>query len=456
MAVAAAILLSGGALSVSTAAPAQAATQMVTANTKPSAVAERIVAEINNYRAQAGLPPYKLAPKVSSISQRWAETSASEGSLTINPDACDELTVIGAEGTAEFMDSGAAYTEVVKRWMSYSQMKNHLLWHYTHIGIGYAVDAAGEPYYTVDFGYFDTATAPSMVEMPKNVISPTGFTSSWTPKTGEKVTDYIVQVWRADGSLLSTKTSSSPKAAFTGLTPNTAYTVGVTARAIDGAGLEYRSPVQKYTVSTLKDTPVSAPNAPTNLKVVSTTSSDIALSWVAPTGVVGSLSGYTVTLKKSGQPNLVFKTTTPSIKIANGLTEATSYAVEVAANVNSADGTKSVTTPAAKVAAKTTLSLASTVKVAAPTSVVTTSSQSKVTATWKAPTVTGKVTSYTVTLKQGTTVIKTYTTTSLKASFSGLKANTSYKVEVKANAISSNGKNKATSSTAWSSTRTLK
>lgn len=80
-----------------------------------------------------------------------------------------------------------------------------------------------------------------------------------------------------------------------------------------------------------------------------------------------------------------------------------------------------------------------------------------VTATWKAPLDSvGTVKDYTVVLKSGGKVKKVFTTANTSVKFSGLNDDTAYVVEVRANAVSGNGKVKASSTPIVVETRTSK
>jgi hypothetical protein len=78
-----------------------------------------------------------------------------------------------------------------------------------------------------------------------------------------------------------------------------------------------------------------------------------------------------------------------------------------------------------------------------PASLTVSTSARTVSASWKRPSVTGKLGNYTVTLKQGSRTVKTINTSSTKASFPKLTEGTTYRLYVKAHAVSADGKNKA-------------
>ena len=244
---------------------------------------------------------------------------------------------------------------------------------------------------------------------------------------------------------------------FTGLKDNTSYTVEVAAQAVSPDSTKTAVSTVAKTSATTLPVPgdLSAPNAPTGLAVSSVFHNTAALTWAAPTGIIGgTIKDYIVTIAQAGQPDRILKTVSPTINVTD-LTENTAYTVTVAANVT--DGQNTVTTPAASVSF-TTAYAPSTVKVAAPTGFrYSTVAYNYLTAGWAAPTGTvGKVVSYTVVLKLGTTVKGTYTTTATSYRFNGLASNTRYTVEVKANAVSADGLNKATSTAVVGSATTAK
>lgn len=552
--VAATILLSSGGFGVamSTATIAHAAT--VQDSARESAV-KQTLKDTNAFRASLGLSPLRQAPSIDSVAQKWAETLAAEQSLYHNPNYLDGYPS-GWYMAGENVAYGYSSTDVVNAWINSPGHRANMLNPYTHIGIGYAVGANGHAYYVQNFGGYDDVSLPTAVTGLKTTARTTDFTSTWTAQAGVK--DYIIKVRRADGSLLTTRTSTTPKATFTGLSPNTTYSVEITTRAVDKALVELRSPVKKFNVTTLDTAapaPVAAPNAPTGLKASTVTDNAAVLSWVAPTGVVGDITGYTVTVKQTGKTDLTFKTATPTYNLT-GLSQNTSYTVQVTATVVGKDKINTVVSPVASATVKTPYSptyvkvegprpnistvtsdsltivwntpnvvgtltgykvtvkegttiiktmyvssatksatiaglkestaytltvqaratameggakhtntsapivqktspAASTVKVSAPASLKAVSGKTSITATWTAPAVTGKLTSYTVTLKQGMTVVKKYYTSSTKATFSNLTANTDYKVEVRANAASANGLHKDSSSLSSITIKTL-
>ncbi|GGJ74725.1 fibronectin type III domain-containing protein [Glutamicibacter ardleyensis] len=93
----------------------------------------------------------------------------------------------------------------------------------------------------------------------------------------------------------------------------------------------------------------------------------------------------------------------------------------------------------------TALSAASTVKAGKPIALKATSAATSLNVSWKRPALTGYLKNYTVQLKQGTKTLKSYTTASPSKTITGLKRNTAYTVQVRANPKSTNGKYLASS-----------
>lgn len=214
------------------------------------------------------------------------------------------------------------------------------------------------------------------------------------------------------------------------------------------------APAAKDPASTVK---VSVPKS---LKASATTSS-VTASWGKP-AVTGKLTGYTVTLKQ-GSKTVKTYTTTRTSQSFTKLKDNTSYKVYVKANAVSADGKDGKSSSTVSKAVKTVS--ASVVKVAKPGSVKTSAGTNTVAFSWKKPAVTGKITGYTVTLKKGSKTVtltrgskkmKSYTTIRTKVTFTNLKPNTTYRVYVKANAKSINGKHRKSSSTVAKTVKTMK
>jgi hypothetical protein len=296
-----------------------------------------------------------------------------------------------------------------------------------------------------------TPYSPSTVK----VSAPTGLkvsaathdtlTATWIAPTGSvgKITDYTV-ILKQGATVKGTYTTAVPSYNFVGLDANTTYTVEVRANAVAADGITEASSVAAVTSGLTAKSPIVKVAAP--VVTVSGVGADrMTVSWTKPL-VTGTITGYRVTVKQGTvvkqMHNLTAVTTTKQLLL---LAENTTYTVTVDVFAVAPNGINKATTSTVKTV-KTGFTAASTVKVAAPAALATTVSRTAVTATWRQPAVTGRVVNYTVTLKEGTRVVKTAVTTAGKYSFTALKANTAYTITVTANAVSANGKYKATAS----------
>lgn len=278
----------------------------------------------------------------------------------------------------------------------------------------------------------------------KNAVGYNYITSSWTAPKGTvgKITSYTATL-KLGTKVVKTTTITANTYKFTGLASNTGYIVEVRANAVSANGAKKASsPVASVKATTGKSplVKVSAPAITT-----SKLSHDrVTLSWKKP-AVTGSITSYRVLVKHGTKVVKTYnlKTSTLSQSIT-GLKEKTKYSLVVEALATSQDGKKTAKAISTKAVTMAT-SPASAVKVSAPASFAVSSGTSSVKASWKRPAVTGKIASYTVILKQGTKIVKSYTSASVSRNFTGLKRKSSYKVEVKANAVSANGKYKSSS-----------
>jgi glyoxylate utilization-related uncharacterized protein len=206
-----------------------------------------------------------------------------------------------------------------------------------------------------------TVTVTTLENLP-TVTAPTDLTLvpgentlavSWTAPADLNGTlqPYKVELYKS-GALVDTLETVSTSHTFTNLTANTGYTVKVIAIASVRTKTATAT-AESSSKTLLSSVPVAikAPNAPTVFKA-SPAYNDAKLTWVAPTGIVGNLADYTVTVKQSGKADRTFKVTGTSYTIS-GLVENTSYTVTVVANVLSTDGANAVTSPSASTAMQT-------------------------------------------------------------------------------------------------------
>jgi uncharacterized protein YkwD len=301
-----------------------------------------------------------------------------------------------------------------------------------------------------------TAIAGAPRSLTVTAVSYNQINASWTPPANVVgiVTGYKVTV-RSGDFHIETRTVTGLTTRFTGLADSGYYTVEVSAIVVSP---DKTNTVTSTLVNASDVTPahVAAPNAPATFKVASAAYNEATLTWGAPAGVYGDLIDYTVTLKEPGKADRVFKTSANSFKVT-GLVENSSYSAQIVANVISRNGQLSATSPAATVGITTLYSL-STVKATPPSALKFSSvTPNALTASWAAPAGTiGKVSRYSIVVKQGSTVKATYSTTGTSYTLSGLNPNTAYTVEVRAVAVSANGLKQATSNVVTSAATTAK
>lgn len=269
-----------------------------------------------------------------------------------------------------------------------------------------------------------------------------------------KVESYTVTV--KQGSVTKSYVTPTTSYKITALSANTDFSVTVAANAVSVDGLRKVTGLGVAGMFRTSAAPSPIVKIAAPVTAVAGVGADrMTISWSKPI-VTGTITGYRVTVKLGTTTVQTHNLSAATYaKTVTALAENTAYTVVVDALAVAPDGKNTAMASTAKTV-KTTLSAASTVKVAAPASFGATASRTTVTATWRMPAVTGKVINYTVTLKEGTRTVKTVVLTGGKYSFTGLKANTAYTVYVKANAVSANGKYKASSPLISKTIRTLR
>ena len=142
--------------------------------------------------------------------------------------------------------------------------------------------------------------------LDKNSLATTGFTLNWTAVTG--ATSYKVY---KDGSLYADNITDTSKA-LTGLCPNTAYSMQVTA-VVGTCGESAKSEALSVTTNS---------SVPTGLDSNNITSSSFTLTWTAVTGA----TGYKV--YKNGS---FYADSAGTSKSITGLADDTTYSMQVSA-----------------------------------------------------------------------------------------------------------------------------
>ncbi|MFN8353059.1 MAG: LamG-like jellyroll fold domain-containing protein [Spirosomataceae bacterium] len=259
----------------------------------------------------------------------------------------------------------------------------------------------------------DTQAPTTPTGLVASAITTSSFTLSWTASTDNVgVLGYDVY----QGTTLIGSTTTATTLNMTSLTCGTSYSI--TIRAKDAAGNSSASSTA-LSVTTVACPDTQAPTAPTGLVASAITTSSFTLSWTASTDNVG-VSGYDIYQGAT----LIGSTTTATTFNLTGLTCGTSYSITIRAK--DAAGNSSASSTALSV---TTVACPDTQAPTAPmglaASAITTSS---FTLSWTASTDNVGVSGYDV--YRGTTLVGSTTATTF--SLTGLSANTSYAITVKA------------------------
>jgi glucose/arabinose dehydrogenase len=135
------------------------------------------------------------------------------------------------------------------------------------------------------FGSTDTQAPTTPGNVHSTSVGSTSITLAWTAST-DNVAVVAYDIY-TDGNLLTSAPGTVTSFKINGLTPNTTYRLSLDAR--DGAG-NVSIGSNQAVVTTTASSDTTAPTAPTNLKVIGTTSSTASLSWTASTDNVGVTS----------------------------------------------------------------------------------------------------------------------------------------------------------------------
>jgi hypothetical protein len=268
----------------------------------------------------------------------------------------------------------------------------------------------------------------SVPDAPTNVTATAGNSQaivSWTPSNneGSTVTSYNIYVYNANTSGLVeelTGVTSNP-ATVTGLTNGVSYDFQVSGVNADGEGPQ--------SLPSNVVTPSSVPDAPTNVTATAG-NQQATVSWTAPYSEGSAITSYNIyvyDVTNATNPVLVSEITgvTSNPTTITGLTNGKSYDFQVSA-VN-ADGEGPKSSPSNVVTPSATPNT--------PTNVTATAGNQQATVSFSPPTNTGglPITSYTVYVYSGNTLVKTVTgVTGSPVTITGLTNGTSYDFEVAA------------------------
>lgn len=113
----------------------------------------RILRDSNAFRAQHGLPPLLPMSALDVIATRWSKQMASVGVMSHNPTYWNQYPA-GKRMGGENVAFGFPVGQVVAAWSKSPPHRANLLGDFNRIGIGYAVDRDGVPWYTQDFATY--------------------------------------------------------------------------------------------------------------------------------------------------------------------------------------------------------------------------------------------------------------------------------------------------------------
>ncbi|WBU37175.1 CAP domain-containing protein [Homoserinibacter sp. YIM 151385] len=158
LAVAAAVLALGASALTPLAAQAAPTGAETRAAVSAQTVVDRILADTNAIRSRAGKPALKADSRMQTVAMTWSKKQAAAKKMSHNPSYASQIPA-GWSGAAENVAMGYGYTSVVDGWEGSPGHLANMTGSYTHIGIGYATDSQGRPYYTQVFGRYATAPA---------------------------------------------------------------------------------------------------------------------------------------------------------------------------------------------------------------------------------------------------------------------------------------------------------
>lgn len=113
-----------------------------------------ILQQTNDFRASQGLEPLLPMAELNTVATNWATYMATSGDFSHNPHYFSQYPQENLWGGGENIAYGYGKNEVVKGWINSPGHRANMLSNYTHLGVGYAVDANGRPYYVQNFATY--------------------------------------------------------------------------------------------------------------------------------------------------------------------------------------------------------------------------------------------------------------------------------------------------------------
>ncbi len=195
-----------------------------------------------------------------------------------------------------------------------------------------------------------TPAAPpdAITDLTATAASSTQIRLTWTPPAanGAAINSYTIERKAGSGSFVALGTGPGAAAnSFTdyGLTPSTTYTYRMTAFNVEG-GSDWSNEATATTPS------AQAPSAVANLAATAASSTQIRLTWTAPSDGGSPITGYTLQ-RKSGSGSYTNVSTTISATATSyldtGLTPGTTYTYQISARNSEGAGAWSSNEPSA-------------------------------------------------------------------------------------------------------------
>jgi len=113
----------------------------------------QILADTNTYRDRAGLKPLALMPGLTSVAQKWAIWMANKNSMVHNPKLSSQVPGDWRR-IGENIGMGYDIDAITAAWYASPGHKANMLGEFTKIGIGFARDSKGRPWYVQDFAKY--------------------------------------------------------------------------------------------------------------------------------------------------------------------------------------------------------------------------------------------------------------------------------------------------------------
>lgn len=122
-------------------------------DTELARVRAEVLRQTNLLRETHALPPLRPMDGLDRVAQRWTEHMASTGAFDHNPEFAAQYPD-GWTNAGENIAYGYAVDRVVDAWAQSPGHRANMLGGFTHLGIGFARDAQGRPYYTQNFARY--------------------------------------------------------------------------------------------------------------------------------------------------------------------------------------------------------------------------------------------------------------------------------------------------------------